>query len=218
MSKINKKVIYVSYNHRFEPGLVQAKKTLDTKVLGQIYYINFFYGNGTVKDIINSDWKNKGFGVLIDLGSHILDLLNFFGIKFTSKDIEIVSLKKFESLTNDYAVISIKSNTNIIIELSNLSWKNFFKLDIIGQKGSFHNFSLCKWGTAKSVLRTRVLPSGRPDEKIYKYNMTDPTWHNEWNYFNYLIRNKSYGINKKEIELSKNISQLINLEKSFYDK
>ena len=47
--------------------------------------------------------------------------------------------------------------------------------------------------------------------------MTDPTWHNEWNYFNYLIRNKSYGINKKEIELSKNISQLINLEK-FYDK
>ena len=72
-------------------------------------------------------------------------------------------------------------------------------------------------GHCKSVLRTRVLPSGRPDEKIYKYNMMDPTWHNEWNYFNSLIRNKSYGINKKEIELSKNISQLINLGKSFYD-
>ena len=140
MSKINKKVIYVSYNHRFEPGLVQAKKTLESNVLGEIYYINFFYGNGTVKDIINSDWKNKGLGVLIDLGSHILDLLNFFGIKFTSKDIKIVSLNKFESLTNDYAVISIKSNNNIIIELSNLSWKNSFKLDIIGQKGSFHQF------------------------------------------------------------------------------
>ena len=35
------------------------------------------------------------------------------------------------------------------------------------------------------------------------------------NYFNFLIRNKSYGINKKEIELSKNISQLINLGKHF---
>ena len=37
----------------------------------------FFYGNGTARDVRNSPWRDQGFGVLPDLGSHLLDMVLF---------------------------------------------------------------------------------------------------------------------------------------------
>ena len=65
----------------------------------------------------------------------------------------------------------------------------------------------------ESVLRKRILPSGRPCEKIKKYKMADPTWLLEWNHFNNLIKNEDYGINQKELYLNKIFTHITQLGK-----
>ena len=43
----NNVFIYTAYNHRFEPSLVELKKIISKKIIGNIYYARLFYGNGT---------------------------------------------------------------------------------------------------------------------------------------------------------------------------
>ena len=86
----NKNFIYVAYNHRFEPNIINIKKYLDKNIIGQIYKVNILYGNGTSLLVKKSKWKDKGDGVLSDLGSHIIDILlqsdrSFFKSLFPSR-------------------------------------------------------------------------------------------------------------------------------------
>ena len=39
-----------------------------------------FYGNGTSLLVKSSPWRDKGSGVILDIGSHLLDTL-IFGLK-----------------------------------------------------------------------------------------------------------------------------------------
>ena len=84
-------------------------------------------------------------GVLKDLGSHLLDTIFFwFG---HIKKWELVKLNKFENNSPDHAILISKNNGIFIeLEMSLLSWRNTFSCQIIGEKGSIHIDSLCKWG------------------------------------------------------------------------
>jgi predicted dehydrogenase len=202
ISRDNKTVIYVAYNHRFEPNILDIKDVIDNNKIGKIYYIHFFYGNGTSQDILKSKWRNQEKnGIFQDLGCHILDLIDFFKI-----DVDIQSLNKvisysFETKSYDYGQFVIDGKIKICVHLSNLSWKNSFYIDCIGEKGSVHATSLCKWGEAKSVFRQRVLPSGVPIETENNYSNKDPTWIKESNYFKALINKNVSGIDKKEFKI-----------------
>ena len=50
------------------------KKLIESKKLGKIYNCKIFYGNGTSLLVKKSKWRDKGKGVLNDIGSHLLDL------------------------------------------------------------------------------------------------------------------------------------------------
>ena len=174
---------------------------LDHKIIGKIYYINFFYGNGTAQNILKSAWRNqKKNGIFEDLGSHILDLIDFFNIDVDIKFLKIILASSFETLSNDYGQFIIDGNIKIVVSLSNLSWKNNFFIDCIGQKGSVHAMSLCKWGKSKSVVRERVFPSGVPIEKENCYTIKDPTWIRESKHFFDLIKRKISGVDDKEFK------------------
>ena len=77
-AKEKKIVLYVAYNHRFEPHFKKTKKIIDSKILGKIYSCRLFYGNGTALLVKNSPWRDKSLGVVTDLGSHLLDLCNYW--------------------------------------------------------------------------------------------------------------------------------------------
>ena len=204
ISKKNKSLIYVAYNHRFEPNILDIKKNLKKQTIGDIYYMNFFYGNGTSLDILNSPWRNEEKkGVFQDLGCHIFDLINFFDIKFNIKDLSDVKFFSFETKNCDYCQFNINSKIKISVTLSNLSWKNQFYIDCVGERGSIHAKSLCKWGIAESIVRKRVYPSGIPKEKIFSYNKSDSTWSDEIKYFKSLINKGIFGLDKKELFMSK---------------
>ena len=125
--------------------------------------------------------KDKGSGVIDDLGSHLLDMVNFLvGIK----NLKIISStkNKFENKSWDHATVSCKDSKNsiaIIMSMSYLMWKNTFKLDVIGQKGSLHLDGLCKWGPSRICLRKRKFPSGIPYEKRSEIISKDITWKKE---------------------------------------
>ena len=76
-AKKNKITFYTAYNHRFEPNILKLKNLIEKKVLGKIYKCKIFYGNGTSYLVKKSKWRDKGSGVITDIGSHMLDLCLF---------------------------------------------------------------------------------------------------------------------------------------------
>lgn len=54
------KVCYTAYNHRFEPHFIRMKTLLSSGVLGEIYAVKLFYGNGTARLVRNSPWRDRG--------------------------------------------------------------------------------------------------------------------------------------------------------------
>ncbi|MDC1375726.1 Gfo/Idh/MocA family oxidoreductase [bacterium] len=188
-----KKIIcYPAYNHRFEPHFLDMKTLLDSKKLGKIYSCRMFYGNGTARLVKESPWRDKGSGVLADLGSHLLDTCYYwFNSDFKKQDWEIISTNRFENKSPDHCVITNNSkNFRIELEMTMLMWKNYFSCDILAENGTAHIESLCKWGPTTFIHRKRVLPSGRPTEFQKTIVSDDPTWEIEYNHFKKLIKEK----------------------------
>jgi scyllo-inositol 2-dehydrogenase (NADP+) len=178
---------YTAYNHRFEPHIVRLKKTLEAGQLGRIYLAKFFYGNGTARDVRNSPWRDKGPGVLSDLGSHLLDWTLFlFGKPETSP--QIWSQNCFENKAPDHFHFAFNGKMVLDFEMTLISWRNTFRADVYGELGSAHIDCLCKWGPSTFTLRKRILPSGRPEEEADVISSADPTWKEEYEYFKQLCQ------------------------------
>ncbi|MBI2058260.1 MAG: Gfo/Idh/MocA family oxidoreductase [Nitrospirae bacterium] len=166
-------VWYTSYNHRFEPHIRLLKRKLDESTLGEIYHARIQYGNGTVRNWLGT-WRESGYGVIEDLGSHLIDLAGYlFGIQDTR--FRLVDARRLESKAYDYCLFATPDR-RFFFECANIMWKNTFRVDVYGEKGSLHAAGLTKWGAATFELHRRVLPSGRPVETTDRIEMEDPTW------------------------------------------
>jgi scyllo-inositol 2-dehydrogenase (NADP+) len=176
-------VCYVAYNHRFEPSFVRMREVIASGQLGALYHCRMFYGNGTARLVRESEWRDQGAGVLPDLGSHLLDTLQFwFGA--VADDFRIVSSRCFENRAPDHVVLASRaSKPQIELEMTLLNWRNHFTCDLFAENGSVHLQSLCKWGPASFTVRRRVLPSGRPPEETVTLTQDDPTWELEYAHF-----------------------------------
>jgi scyllo-inositol 2-dehydrogenase (NADP+) len=187
LARRNALVCYTAYNHRFEPHIVNLKRLLEAGHLGNIYCASFFYGNGTARDARNSPWRDRGFGVLPDLGSHLLDTILFlFG------EVEGCwrpwRTDRFENRSFDRFVFGVHGALPIDCEMTMLSWRNTFHADVWGELGSAHIDCLCKWGPSTLTIRQRVFPSGRPDEQVNTLVCADPTWALEYAHFKSLCQ------------------------------
>ena len=191
LSKKNQTTCYTAYNHRFEPHLVNLKKLVESGELGNIYMARFFYGNGTARDVRNSVWRDKGAGVLPDLGSHLLDTALFVFGDLGANTFEPWSFDRFENQSFDHVLFGSR-NTKMVLsfEATLLSWRNSFFADVYAEKGSAHIDCLCKWGPSTLRVRKRILPSGRPTETSDVLEMKDPTWALEYEHFKKLCQVK----------------------------
>ena len=203
-----KVVCYTAYNHRFEPIIIKLKNLIKSKKLGKIYKCRMFYGNGTSSLVKKSKWRDKGLGVLTDIGSHLLDLCLFwFGEKI--KVLKVIEINKFENKASDHVIIALEINKiKIELEMTLCMWKNTFLCDVIASKGSAHLNSLCKWEKNSFCYRKRRFPPGRPYEKIISFKQTDPTWKTEYLFFKNLIKNKIKTSLRKDLILNKSFLQL----------
>ena len=176
-------VCYVAYNHRFEPHFVRMREAVSSGKLGALYHCRMFYGNGTARLVRESQWRDQGAGVLPDLGSHLLDTVQFwFGD--VGENLRVVSSRCFENRAPDHVVLACGSTIpQLELEMTLLNWRNHFTCDLFAENGSVHIRSLCKWGPTSFTLRRRVLPSGRPPEETITLVQDDPTWELEYAYF-----------------------------------
>ncbi len=151
-------VCYTAYNHRFEPHYVRMRDLVQSGALGRIYRCRMFYGNGTARLVRNSDWRDRGAGVLPDLGSHLLDTARFwFGD--IGEDFRLISVSRFENRAPDHVVIgSETSKPKLEFEMTLLSWRNHFTCDVLAENGTAHIESLCKWGPTTFTHRTPRTP------------------------------------------------------------
>ncbi len=185
LARAGQAACYTAYNHRFEPNLVRLKEALDAHAIGRVYLGRLSYGNGTALDVKRSSWRDQGMGVLADLGSHLLDLvLWFFGQP--EERFELWSLNRFENNAPDHALVGSTGTPRLALETSMVSWRNTFTVDVYGERGSVHVDGLCKWGPSAFILRTRVLPSGKPLEERQVLERQDPTWELEYAHFKQL--------------------------------
>ena len=209
ISNENKIILYTAYNHRFEPHFLNVNKIIKKKSLGKMYYCKMFYGNGTSQLVKNSQWKGSGMGVISDLGSHLLDTVNFF-FDIKPNNFNLIFKKNFENKFPDHAMFINQNKANLIqLEVSLCMWRNSFKCDIIYENGSIHIDSLCKWGPSKLTIRTRKFPSGIPKEINKTIISKDPTWAQEYSFFKKLIKNKTSNDLSKDIWISEILNKIV---------
>lgn len=200
--------IYTAYNHRFEPHFITMKDIVNSGELGRIFSVKMFYGNGTSQLVKASPWRDQGMGVVSDLAPHLLDTLAFWLGRNQLDDL-LVRSHKFETNSPDHAVVHVNiRGVAVIFEMSLCMWRNSFFSDLVGDKGSAHISSLCKWGPSVLTIRKRVLPSGKPLEELREVEMPDPTWALEHEYFFTQILNGAQTDFSTDIWISEALDQM----------
>lgn len=208
LAQQNNVVCYTAYNHRFEPHFIRMRDLIVSGELGRIYSCRLFYGNGTARLVRNSLWRDKGAGVLADLGSHLLDTCSFW-FDIDLKSFSLVSAHTFENRALDHVVVSSEYlEPRIELEMTLCMWRNHFTCDVLGEKGTAHIESLCKWGPSTFTHRTRVFPSGRPIEQRIELVQADPTWAQEYLHFENLAETNTTTYLTQDLKLQCNLRRL----------
>lgn len=203
----SKATYYTAYNHRFEPHFKSVAELIQSGQLGKIFSISMFYGNGTARDVRNSPWRDKGFGIIPDLGSHLLDTLLFWTGNL-DYDFVPYQVDRFENKSPDHILFGCESPISISLECSMVSWRNSFRCFVVGDQGSAHVDCLCKWGPSTLTVYDRKLPSGRPDSESKTLVCPDPTWAEEYRHFVDLVNRKDPGNLENDLLINRTLNHL----------
>lgn len=177
-------VWYTSYNLRFEPHVLALKELVASEAVGTLYRARMVYGYGTAADIAGT-WRDDEFGVIQDLASHLIDLVGFvfgrFGVEFV-----VWARDAHEVKGVDHCILAT-DDRRIVLECSYLSWKNRWRIEVVGSRGTLQTEGLTKWGPTTLVVRRRRMPSGVPDEERNVISIPDPTWVRDLAHFEEMV-------------------------------
>lgn len=176
------------FNHRYHPGITDAKAIVDSGSLGRVLWLRGVYGKSGGQGFEHS-WRNDpargGGGILLDQGIHMLDLFRLFCGDF----VEVIGLSAttyWDIPVEDNAFVLLRSESGQIAQLhsSATSWKHTFRLEIGLEKGYLNVSGLLSrtgsYGRETLVVGRRPAVQersalGNPREEITYYD-TDPSW------------------------------------------
>lgn len=122
------------FNHRYHPGILEAKSIVDGGRFGQILFLKGTYGKSGGKTYLQS-WRNKkeisGGGILLDQGIHMLDLFRYFcGDFYEVKG--FLSKMFWDADVEDNAFVFLRNKLGQVATLHSSAtlWKHTFKLEI----------------------------------------------------------------------------------------
>lgn len=191
----NSLVLHIGFNIRYDEGLLKAKQLIDDGIIGVPYFFKLTYVNGSV--ITN----NNKVGALLDMGIHNLYLAKMFMGNFKPIASAIQNYEYKLAEKDDNGFVLLQSNSMIgSTHFSLVRWKNDFKLEVTGSKGSVIVNSLTKWGTQTTIYLERVFPSGIPIESKFKFN-GDGTWEKEIKDFYNRVKINDLSKNNEALEM-----------------
>lgn len=174
-------VVAFGYNHRFHPSIQKAKEIIDSGQYGPILFIRAKYGHGARVNY-EKEWRfNKkisGGGELIDQGPHLIDLVNFFGVKMKDTSSRI-STVFWQTKLEDTAFIIAKNSQRQLVNLSVscVEWKNTFSFEIMLKTAKIQIDGLGKsYGQERLTLYRMKPEMGPPDMDVFEYPGEDFSW------------------------------------------
>ncbi len=138
VSEANNVFLTVNYVHRFHPLAVKTKEILEKAMIGTIIMISASFNiDYKPNDNFRFEKAKSGGGALRDLGTHMIDLLRFFGG-------EISEVKGFtdnlvyKSEVEDFAtgIFKFEKSSYGFINVSFNAQNAFNRIEIIGSNGS----------------------------------------------------------------------------------
>ncbi len=186
-------ILKTGFNHRFHPGIWQAKKMADEGVIGEIFNIRARYGHGGRAGMEN-EWRASkdlcGGGELLDQGVHVIDLIRWFGGEI--KEIYGVADTKFWNMRvedNATAILKTEKDVSASFQVSWTNWKNIFSFEIFGSKGFLKIEGLGgSYGPETLEVGIRKPEGGRPDIILHEFSAEDISWKMEWDEFKKAIK------------------------------
>ena len=173
--------VRIGYNHRFHPGLRQARALVDAGALGPLLFLRGRYGHGGRRGY-DREWRadpaQSGGGELIDQGVHLIDLAGWFLGEFPKVEGHAATYF-WDMPVDDNAFLSLRTaaGQTAWLHVSCTEWKNLFSLEIYGRDGKL---ALDGLGGSYGVERLafyRMLPEmGPPETTIWEYPRGDDSW------------------------------------------
>lgn len=194
--KKNPTVVMYGYNHRFHPGMLKAKELIDSKKYGRILFIRAKYGHGGRLGY-EKEWRFKrdisGGGELIDQGSHLIDLVNYFCSPMTQTT-GFLGTMFWKTKLEDTAFFVMRNNNQMAdLSVSCVEWKNIFQFEIMLETAKIQIDGLGKsYGQEKITLYKMKPEMGIPNVEEFVFPEEDNSWKVENKLFYQKIKAADY--------------------------
>jgi predicted dehydrogenase len=182
------RVLKTGFNHRFHPGLLQARHILAEGGIGDPFIIRARYGHGG-RPGMEREWRCSrelcGGGELLDQGVHVIDLIRCFGGEITR--VEGATLTAFWNIDvedNAFALFRTDRGVTAQMHVSWTNWRNVFSFEVFGRSGYLAVNGLGgSYGPETLEWGRRRPEGGRPDIETFTYPAEDGSWAEEWKEF-----------------------------------
>ncbi len=195
------------FNHRYHPGIKEAKVLVDSGRFGKILSLRGIYGKSGGLSYKKS-WRNNrelsGGGILLDQGIHMLDLFRFFCEDFDEvKGFINTSFWDTEVEDNAYAILRNRVGQVAMLHSSATLWKHTFRLEILLENGYLiASGLLSKTGSygretltiGRRQFEDEALALGNPREELVYFDR-DASWNLEVEAFLDCIKNNKCVVN-----------------------
>jgi len=174
--------VRVGFNHRYHPGMRQARAIIDAGSLGPLMMVRGRYGHGG-RVGYEREWRAdpalSGGGELIDQGVHLIDLSRWFlGAEFESiAGFAGTFFWKMPVDDNAFLTLRTSSGATAFLHVSCSEWKNLFSLEIYGRDGKLHVDGLGGSYGVERLTFYKMLPEmGPPETTAWEYPRADQSW------------------------------------------
>ena len=189
IEKHTNSILKYGFNHRYHYSVIEAKKLIDSRIMGKLLWLRGVYGKAGSIDY-DKNWRNyrkySGGGILIDQGIHMLDLIRYLsGQNFTDiNSFVTTSYWDIESEDNAFAIMKSDENVTAMLHSSATQWKHKFLLEMCFEEGfinldgivtSTRSYSPEKLVVCRREFEDITFAMGKPKENTTWFE-NDDSW------------------------------------------
>jgi predicted dehydrogenase len=170
--------VRVGFNLRYHRAFQQARRLVDSGILGPLLFVRARYGHGGRLGLA-SEWRaqpqRSGGGELIDQGVHLIDLARWFLGEFVEVN-GFAHTYFWDMPVDDNAFMVLKTATQQVafLHASCTEWKNTFSWELYGRDGKLQVDGLGgSYGVERLSWYKNLPEMGPPETTIWEYPMAD---------------------------------------------